>query len=600
MSLRIKNFRLLNPGLLVPFIILGLIITNWIGALAASEYPNQKPIIILKSPLNGAKFILGSSITVIGQGTYCHHIAAFINNSYDNASYREGNYYSYTFTPSKTGTYSIYLKARNTLDQNASGTMENFSQTITFSVVELAKPTPTPPPAQPGISGLQNPITVTKGDQFRLSGSVTCKDTITAVSLGISGVKNNWQRATPNSTSFSLSSFELGTEYFSSAGSYTITIWASTTRQGGIQIGQVTVNVKEAPPAQPGISGLQNPITVTKGDQFRLSGSVTCKDTITAVSLGISGVKDNWQRATPNSTRFNLSSFNLGTEYFSTAGSYTITIWVSTARQGGIQIGQVTVNVKEASIAQPTISGLLGLITVNKGESFRLHGIVKCNDSINKVTLGVLGNSVWKTTHTPNSTSYDLSNFILKTGMDPFPEAKSYTITIWAETNKQNGVKVGELTVTVKEVLSPKVSATPTVKPTPTPPPSKPTITGLSKVIMVNKGDSFKILGFMKCNDDIQKISLGILGQSGVFMSVLPQSREVDLSQCFSIDTRSGILSQAGTYTITIWAATTRLDGNQIGELDRVTVTVKEVLLPKVSATPTVKPTSPHPRPNQP
>ena len=80
----------------------------------------------------------------------------------------------------------------------------------------------------------------------------------------------------------------------------------------------------------------------------------------------------------------------------------------------------------------------------------------------------------------------------------------------------------------------------------------------------------------MKCNDEILKVSLGILGRSGVFKSAIPQSREVDLSQCFSIDTTSGILSQPGTYIITIWVATTRLNGNQIGELDRVTLIVKE------------------------
>lgn len=98
--------------------------------------PIISPSIKITSPTNGTIITLGQSVTISGTGTNCHHICDFINGSAD--ILQNGNSYSTLYTPTVLGTYSVFLRGRNTPNDTDPGTLTADSSTVTFKVVAPA------------------------------------------------------------------------------------------------------------------------------------------------------------------------------------------------------------------------------------------------------------------------------------------------------------------------------------------------------------------------------------------------------------------------------------------------------------------------------
>ena len=95
--------------------------------------PAPVPSVKITSPANNTTIILGQSVTIAGTGTNNHHICSFINGSAGKV--QNGNSYSITYTPATLGTYTVFLRGRNTANDTDPGTQTADSSTVTFTVV---------------------------------------------------------------------------------------------------------------------------------------------------------------------------------------------------------------------------------------------------------------------------------------------------------------------------------------------------------------------------------------------------------------------------------------------------------------------------------
>jgi hypothetical protein len=98
----------------------------------------------------------------------------------------------------------------------------------------------------------------------------------------------------------------------------------------------------------------------------------------------------------------------------------------------------VTVTVKPV-IGTPIISDLPASLTVNKGSSVKLSGIISCTTNIDVVSVcvsgwyGGLDGAGKLLTANPGSKSFSLSDFLIDSNSAAFPNTGIYTLKIWAK-----------------------------------------------------------------------------------------------------------------------------------------------------------------------
>lgn len=98
------------------------------------------PTVKLTTPGN-CTLIAGSSVTITGDGTNCHHIGVFINDVWKDR--QDGNDLSLRYTFTSKGTYTIQLKGRNTATDKDYGTILDKSNKVTVKVLAAKTAVPT-------------------------------------------------------------------------------------------------------------------------------------------------------------------------------------------------------------------------------------------------------------------------------------------------------------------------------------------------------------------------------------------------------------------------------------------------------------------------
>lgn len=366
--------------------------------------------------------------------------------------------------------------------------------------------------SNPYVSSLSSNQNINSGGSYRLSGIVYAGsgDRLNKVTAAVTGPGISSSNSTAmtsgsiSSSSYSLSNFTFRTSTFSSAGTYTVGIWADTQAHSAKLIGQFTIVVTSSPPTLTNLSSNQ---VLTVGENYRLQGSVAAGsgDRLTKVTAAVTGPGISVSNTTAmtsgsiNSDSYSLSNFTFNTTTFSTPGSYTVGIWAVTQSYGTKLLGQFAVSV---NAGQATISGLSINQTLTKGSNYQLQGIVYAggNDRLTTVTAAVTGpgisgsNITSMTSGLINTSSFNLNSFIFDTSI--FTQAGKYTVGIWAKTNYYSTPtkEISKFTITVSI-------------------PSVPALSGLSKDQELSIGDSYKLEGIVSASsgDLLTKVTAAVL-----------------------------------------------------------------------------------------
>ncbi|MCR4434250.1 MAG: cellulose binding domain-containing protein [Clostridiales bacterium] len=123
------------------------------GKLVWGMEPGAVPVptVTLTSPKNGDTYAVNSVIPIKADGTYCDHMAAVVLDSKQteiqlpssegNNPVQQGNRFSYNFTPTAPGTYTIYVVGRSTPDESPNS-VKGMSDPVTISVTAASLAAP--------------------------------------------------------------------------------------------------------------------------------------------------------------------------------------------------------------------------------------------------------------------------------------------------------------------------------------------------------------------------------------------------------------------------------------------------------------------------
>ena len=117
----------------------------------------------------------------------------------------------------------------------------------------------------------------------------------------------------------------------------------------------------------------------------------------------------------------------------------------------------VSTKIHTASTPTVTLTGTKSL-TILKGQSANLQGLITSSANIEKVTIGVKEvNLDCYESIVPNSTLFDLNSFKIDTikaltpsgSNNPFVNMGSYTLTVWAKIAGSDAIKLGEISLNI-------------------------------------------------------------------------------------------------------------------------------------------------------
>jgi len=353
--------------------------------------------------------------------------------------------------------------------------------------------------ANPTASGLLKKLTIEKGKSANLSGTITCSSGLEKISICV----DNYYGATDgiiytrtvSGNSYNLSNISINSNHaaFAKAGTYNLEIWAKAIGGTGQKLGNLTLTVTSATvqPAVPApitVKPVPSPVKPVSPASINLnknsiSLTVGSSETLKATVLPTNAAN---KAVTWSSSKTSVAKVSNGKITGVAPG--TATIKVKTA--DGNKAANCIVIVKAATIkptvpapitvkpvtavANPTASGLPKKLTVEKGKSVNLSGMVKCSSGLEKISICV-DNYYGATdgvinTRTVSGNSYNLSNITINSNHAAFTKTGTYNLEIWAKAIGGTGQKLGSLTLTVTSPkITPIIPAPITVKPVPVP-----------------------------------------------------------------------------------------------------------------------------------
>ena len=429
--------------------------------------PLPTPSVSITSPSNNAQYTVGQTATIKGTGVNCDHISLFVDGSNISGSNQTGNIYSYNYPLTAAGTHTLQLKGRNAAEGVAGSTLAS-SQIVTINVV-----VPLPAPSV-SITSPSNNAQYAVGQTVTIKGTgVNCDHIALFVDGSTSNVSGSIQ--TGNSYSYNY--------LLTVAGTHTLQLKGRNAADGVIgstlaSSQTVTINVVEQPAGSPTATGIPATLSVEKGKTVKLAGIISCSNGLERVSVCVDGYtggptdnKDRYDtRPTTgtwsNQTSFDLSTFVIDTNSsaFPTAKSYTLYVWArGVGTTASTRLGSITLNVTQP-VGVPTATGIPATLSVEKGKTVKLGGIISCSSGLERVSVCIAGyaggpsdnldkydtrptSGTWS-----NQTSYDLSNFVIdSSNSSAFPTAKTYTLYIWAKgAGTAASTRLGTISLTVR------------------------------------------------------------------------------------------------------------------------------------------------------
>jgi hypothetical protein len=116
------------------------------SASLCTPSPTPVPSIELTEPQNGQVFLFGEQILVKAIGHNLNHTQLYVNNVSTLETQYSNNYSNY-YLPPVAGNYEIYVKGRNTADQNDPNSCLVSTETVNIQVINptpTLRPSPTP------------------------------------------------------------------------------------------------------------------------------------------------------------------------------------------------------------------------------------------------------------------------------------------------------------------------------------------------------------------------------------------------------------------------------------------------------------------------
>ena len=265
----------------------------------------------------------------------------------------------------------------------------------------------------PTISGNNTPSSLTVGQYFTLTGTISSGTKLTSVTVGVyntSGSMVTGKTVKPNTTSYSISNIDPYV-YFNnlSAGTYYYRV-SATNSAGTKQLinSKFTVTASYAT-----ISGNNAPSSLTAGQYFTLTGTISSGTKLTSVTVGVyntSGSMVTGKTVKPNTTSYSISNIDPYV-YFNNLSAGTYYYRVSATNSAGTK--QLVNSKFTVTAAAAKASGINYPTSLKAGQYFTLKGSISSGTKLTSVTVGVYntsGTMVTGKTVKPNTTSYSITN----------------------------------------------------------------------------------------------------------------------------------------------------------------------------------------------
>lgn len=228
--------------------------------------------------------------------------------------------------PAGGGYYYLRCKNGNYMD-NSNGSTKLSNNVITYNFNGTAAQKwkfvrVTPPAMTASIGpGRYDPKELTQGQSYSISGTVNCNYQMTNITAGVyytnGSPTSQVKSATPNSWTYDIKGLDSSIRFGAlSAGTYRFRVIATTAAMGSKTVvdKSFTVKAKSNPVRTTIGSGRYAPGTLTKGQSYSISGTVSSNYTLTNVTAGVYYTNNTptaqVASANPRSKSYNISGLD--------------------------------------------------------------------------------------------------------------------------------------------------------------------------------------------------------------------------------------------------------------------------------------------------
>ncbi|MFZ5824595.1 MAG: WD40/YVTN/BNR-like repeat-containing protein [Bacillota bacterium] len=276
------------------------------------------------------------------------------------------------------------------------------------------------------------------------------------------------------------------------------------------------------------------------GQTYYVSGKVTAPAPIETVELEVLGV-GVVSTLSPGTTEVDLHDLSFEVKEIP-PGDYPVNLWVFVSGHEPPSAPAATMTLKVGWGEPPDLVGLPWEVQVRNQSVYRLEGRITSETVLTAVTANVVRERngrrevVAQLRAEPNATSFDLSAFSFRTGIN-----QTYTVEIWA---KSVGFPDPEAPFGIMTVVSSPVPL--------------PAVSGLEQFRRVTLGSGYTLQGTVTgASGPLSRVRVTVEGgpADGYTRSFTPGTSTFDLNQ---VTIPASVLGETGVYQLHIWAETER------------------------------------------
>ncbi|MEG0662317.1 MAG: hypothetical protein RR472_03485, partial [Anaerovoracaceae bacterium] len=292
------------------------------------------------------------------------------------------------------------------------------------------------------ISSCNIPDTLKRGSSFNVAGTVTSKQKMNCITVGVTDASGNFIKGSyasidPRSTSYDLANVSSQIKFEGlPTGNYQFLVWVRDESGANKDVYKKSFTVSKG--ADLSFSGCVAPGALLKGESFQVKGVVSADEQLNCVTAGVmnsSGtfIPGSYVSVDPQSDRYDLGNTGKAIDFSRLpAGEYTYAVWART-----VSGDHMYLFTKKISVSEFSTSNVTAPTTLTQGSSFVLSGSVSSTFNMSRVIVGIKAEGdYWLpgkyVVHTPNSTSYDLASADKYISFGSLP-AGTYYYTIYTE-----------------------------------------------------------------------------------------------------------------------------------------------------------------------
>ncbi len=390
--------------------------------------------------------------------------------------------------------YTASDKKVTVIDGNWSDKVSRHTASMTDSdVMGFTTPTYTTKITELVAINLVKPSIILKGKSFSVSGMLYSNTNITSVSLSVQDAEGKTKihaTAAPNAKEYDLKGLDSQVKFGTLAeGEYSFMI-SATDKSGDTKRWVNTFEVVTTVPMT--VASVVAPRVLTVEQKFSISGTVSCIENLSTVSVGIYDEKGTYKTgatANPNTTSYNIKGIDNYVSFGSlTKGYYTMRISARSANGSAQWEYPFTVGITPAF----TVADVKTPEMLVPGESFAVSGVVTCTTPIEAVSVMILDenkNRLQTITEKMQAYSFDVSAAAQKLVFTTLPEG-SYYVRIGAASGG-----------TVNEWFYPFVVSEP----------YNFAYNGCAYPTVLVVGENFTVDGVVSCSQPLEAVSIMIL-----------------------------------------------------------------------------------------